>query len=82
MRLITDYLGRNEDGSWKEIKSVELEEDDRPLILEYLKEHYPEWWYEPLEFPLPPMVTIYLTDPYTEEEHEFDIITSEWNLND
>lgn len=52
MRLITDYLGRNEDGSWKEIKSV------------------------------PPMVTIYLTDPYTEEEHEFDIITSEWNLND
>lgn len=81
MRIITDYLGRNYDGTWKEIKSVELSQDDKPLILEYLKEHYPEWWYEPLEFPLPKELTIYLTDPWTGEDHEFDIVTDEWDFN-
>lgn len=81
MRVITDYLGRNEDGSWELGKTVEIAEEDRYLIIDYIKEFYPESFYEPDKYPLPPMMTMYLTDPQTDETFEFDINTKEWGLN-
>ena len=77
MRIIYDYYGI---GDMR--KTLELTSDDRPYILEYLKENYPEWWYEPDKYPLPKYVTVFITNPYTEDLEEFEINTDEWDLDD
>lgn len=76
MRIIYDYYGTGDIR-----KTYDLTDDDRPYILEYLKEHYPEWWYEPLEYPLPTYISVFVHNPFEETEEEFTINTKEWDLH-
>ena len=58
-------------------KFYELEDHDRDAILEYLKENYPECWYEPEEYPFPERVTVVIPDNEG-TDREVTILVSEW----
>lgn len=82
MRIIYDYYGLGKEGGGQFVKTYELSEDDRPYILEYLKENYPEWWYEPDKYPLPKEIDVYILNTLNEELEWFTINTKEWELGD
>ena len=82
MRIIYDYYGLGEEGHCSLKKTYELTPDDKPYILEYLRENYPEWWYEPEQYPLPKYIDIYILNVFNEELEWFTINSNEWNLDD
>ena len=73
MRIIYDLQGTTFDNAKVYKKYLEYTKEDKPIILEYLKEHYPEWWLEPELYPLPDIITIYIT--LEEDLVSFDINT-------
>ena len=82
MRIIYDYYGLGEEGHGSFKKTYELTPDDKPYILEYLRENYPEWWYEPEIYPLPKEIDVYILNVLNEELEWFTINSNEWNLED
>ena len=73
MKIVYDYQGLTTDNVKVFNKTLEYTKEDKPIILEYLKEHYPEWWLEPEVHPLPDIITIYIT--LEEDLVSFDINT-------
>lgn len=61
MKIIYDYQGLTTDNVKVFNKKLEFTQEDKPIILEYLKEHYPEWWEDPNTFPLPKVITLYFS---------------------
>lgn len=64
-------------------KQVNLEQsEDWKQVIWWLQDNYPEWYYDPLEYPLPSKVEVVLYDDVTEAYYNCIIDTEGWRLDE